>query len=373
MTSPSLVPWRAEGKYSMGYALKDKQAFLKEWEELLVSAQDILITTHIREDDDAIGSLLSLYSHLTRTYPTKKVKMAVSYATKPRWNQFKNFDLIQFDKDIADEIDQHDLLIIVDTANYDRVSYKPDILAASHIKKMCIDNHESTERDAFDAMCIDLDTVSVSEMVYELFYEQAAHILRDDAEAMMLGILGDSIWFTLNLAPKKVKVFTIVERLLREGQIDLETFKEKFWLEPSQTFLIMQNAMSHATFYEIPGWPKFLCSYIDREFVEKHKFSDADLSVGMSAYTADFNKTLSDVPWGISLYPQKDGSIKASLRSRPGSVNVRVIAETMGLGKGHDGASGMVFPSNGETLQPAEAVEEFLEFLKTHTPVKYEH
>ena len=73
--------------------------------------------------------------------------------------------------------------------------------------------------------------------------------------------------------------------------------------------------------------------------------------------------------WGFVFSPRSDGGVRMSSRSLAGSVNVRVLSEALGIGGGHDRASGANFKSeNGEKIQVAPCIEKVLEFMKNTQP-----
>jgi bifunctional oligoribonuclease and PAP phosphatase NrnA len=348
--------------------------FRANFDLLLKDSKTILLSSHLNPDDDSIGSILSLYSYLSSNYPDKKIKMAYSSPKIDRWSYFANFELIEFGTDIVDMISEYDLLIALDTSVYNRLSYKEEVLRGSSCKKICIDHHSNVP-SFFDLILVTEQQSSVSQMIYTLFYQDdPKKIDLRTAETLLLGILGDTNWFLVNMKLTNLEIFDVVKRIVGDGQIDLETFGSKYKGYSSRIFQVIQECVKNARIVEVAGWPKFIYTFIPRSLLVEGKFSELELREGSHIYTASYNKTLRDVPWGATLYPAMSGEVNCSLRSRPGSVNVSVFGKQMGMeGGGHPGSGGLTFKREGELLETEACAETFIAWLKEHEPTPYTH
>ncbi|MBR6564610.1 MAG: bifunctional oligoribonuclease/PAP phosphatase NrnA, partial [Clostridia bacterium] len=92
----------------------------------------IMIFRHIRNDGDCVGSTKGLKRIIELTWPEKKV-----YLIDPEFDEYLAF-LGKGDDDVADEVYQSALGIVVDTASVARISNKKYSLCKELIK---IDHH----------------------------------------------------------------------------------------------------------------------------------------------------------------------------------------------------------------------------------------
>jgi bifunctional oligoribonuclease and PAP phosphatase NrnA len=346
--------------------------FLSKFKTAAETSQSILLSAHMNPDDDAVGSLMGLYLYLTKEYPGKTITMAISSKQVDRWEYFSPYKKIQYGTDVGDMIADYEMFVALDTSEYSRLSLKPELIESYSGKTFCIDHH-TNEPKPFGATAISTQPSSTAQIVYMLFYSEFEQIDVAAAEVLLLGILGDTAWFNVNMKLTNLEMFDIVKKLVGDGQIDLETFGSKYKAYPSRTFEVIQECVKNAKFYEFTGWPKLISTFITREFVRAGNFTELELREGSHIYTASYNKSLKDVPWGATFYPSLSGEVNCSLRSRPGGVDVSAIGKTMGLGGGHKGASGMTFKNDGELVDPQKAMNEFFEWLKVNKPVEYSH
>lgn len=316
-------------------------------------------------DDDSISSVLGLYFILHEKYPDRKVRIIYSSERNDRWSYFENFEKIEFVDEISDELKDADLLIGLDANIYSRFSNNGEKLASFTGKKICIDHHGNPP-DSFDLLLVEPTSSSNSENIYTLFYEERRSIPQRTAESILLGILGD----TGNLRfinKNQIAAFAIVSRLVVEGDIDIAYLESKYSTFSQNTFVVMQELMKNTSVKEVAGWPKFLCTYIDREYLDANKPLDLDISAARNIFVASYGTRISGVEWSIVATSENDGTVKLSLRSLKSSVNVRLLVQEMGIGGGHDRAAGGKFvPVAGELADAPLCVEKIIAWMQDH-------
>jgi phosphoesterase RecJ-like protein len=340
--------------------------FVTEFFKLVDSAEKIVITSHMGPDDDSISSVLALYFILHEKYPEKNIRIIYSSERNDRWAYFENFEKIEFVAEIAECLNNGDLLIGLDANAYNRFSKDETRLSNFSGKKICIDHHANPP-DAFDLSLIETTSSSNSENIYTLFYQDRPSIPPRIAEIILLGILGD----TGNLRfinKNQIAAFSIVSRLVVEGDIDIAYLESKYSTFSDGTFTVMQELMKNTAVKEIEGWPKFLCAYVDRGYLEKQKPIDLDISAARNIFIASYGTRISGVEWSIVATSENDGSVKLSLRSLKSSVNVRLLVQDMGIGGGHDRAAGGKFVSPTDKLNAPDCLETIFAWMKEHTP-----
>lgn len=353
------------------YDFSNAQEFISRFWDSIRTSNRILITSHKNPDDDSFSSVLSMYRIITDQYPEKTIEIAYSGDFRNRWKSFPKAELVKSVDDITDSLNEFDTLLVLDVTKFERFSDKPELVKAYTGKKICIDHH-SSEHDQYDFLFVQAGATSTAELLYRLFCEKNDALDPQLAESLLLGVIGDTSWFTVNMAPDHSYILSIADRLMAEGQVNLELFKSRIRGYSQQVFMVMQELVKNAKFMDINGWPRFMYSTIARDFAQNNTVSENDIKEGCDIFVATFTKTLNDVPWGMLFYPGSEGEVKVSLRSRPGSVNVRKFAEELGLGGGHNGASGMKIVEPGKVLEPSESMHVLFDWMQNNPAPVYE-
>lgn len=341
-------------------------SFKSDFHKIIEPASKIAITSHMGPDDDSISSVLSVYFILTEKYPEKQVRIIYSAEERnDRWSYFENFDKIEFVQEVADELTDIDVLIGLDASVYSRFSKSEDKLKSFSGKKISIDHHANAS-DEFDLLLVDSNSSSNSELLYWIFFANRASIPPRIAEVILLGILGD----TGNLRyinSNQVSAFEVVSRLVAEGNIDIAYLESHYSSMPYETFVVMKELMKNAEIHEVEGWPKFFSSYVGSGYIEKYNPTDLAISSARNIFIASYGTRITGVSWGIVATSQNGGNVKVSLRSQKNSVNVRLLVEEMGIGGGHDRASGGQYKSeNGVAEDGKLCIEKIMTWMNEH-------
>ncbi len=340
--------------------------FAKNIFELTDAATSIVVTSHTSPDDDSIASVLSAYRLLTAKYPSKKIRIVYSAKAIEKYKSFASFDRIEFVEEIVDHLDDCNLLIMLDGNQLGRFSRKLD-LGIYKNKTICIDHHASAPSQ-FTLSYIYPQASATVEIIYDLFFK-GQKLDKQTAEILLLGLLGDTGDFTY-LTPKNTNVFDMAKVLLTVADCEIQEFKSRYATISPKMFSIVQEFVKNTQFCEIAGWPKFMYSYINREFADGNKLSDNEISEAGSTYVTNYLRAITDYTWGFVVTPKSDGSCNLSSRSMPKSVNVRILAEQVTSGGGHDHAAGGKFKSiDGSLIQSENCVEKIKQWMMTNSPV----
>jgi len=341
--------------------------FLVSFLELFEASEKPVITAHFSPDDDSIASVLSLYEILSGLYPDKNTRIIYTGSAGGRHKIFKNYEKIEFVEDIADHLSGADLLIMLDGSKFFRFSYKSEALA-NVPKTICIDHHASPA-DNFTLSLVDSKATSVAEIIYKTF-ESKFTLTPDLAKIFLLGILGD----TGNLSfirPDQTEVFLIVKKLVDSAVVGIDEFKSTYSTMSKRVCILIQELIKNTDYKEIAGWPSVQYAFVDNDFIKSGSFSDEEVSASSHIYMANYLRTVEGYGWGFVITPREKGECRISARSLPSSVNVRVLFERVGLGGGHDRASGGAFKKEGEELIFAkDALAKMLDWLSKNPEIK---
>ncbi len=341
--------------------------FRQEFDQLVNQANNILITSHTHPDDDSIGSVLSTYYVLKSKYSLKNIQILYSGEIDDAWNYFENFSQIKRVADIGNHLSDFDLIIYLDSSQYSRFSDLPEKLAECKKPTICIDHHKNPA-DNFTLLLQDTNAASASELVYLSLVQDLPKIESRLGETLLLGILGDTGQLTF-VAPSQSYVFDIVKKLVQEADINIQELKSKYKTYPMSIFKIVQELIKNTQLIQIDNWPEFLYSYLSRNYVIENKLTDIQLSSAKGIFKAGFSTSIKEADWSAVFSPDENGDVSLSVRSRPGSVNCRMMMQAMGIGGGHDRAAGGIFETKDEqSLEVEETFEKFRDWMKQNKP-----
>lgn len=184
------------------------------WNEIKKFNQ-IVIYRHVNPDLDAFGSQLGIYFTLKELFPMKKVILQGKLES----------DLLALYSPVSEESvsDEDTLGIVLDTANRERID--GDLTLCNRVVK--IDHHIIV--DSYGD--INLEVVSASscsEIVALLFKENNVQIPLSAANALYLGIVGDSNRFLYSST--SVKTFEAASYLLEAG-INIEKLYQSLYMK----------------------------------------------------------------------------------------------------------------------------------------------
>jgi phosphoesterase RecJ-like protein len=317
-----------------------KQAFdqfCSESKKRIDASQNILVTSHIRPDGDAVGSLLGLGLALLEA--GKKVQMVLSDGVPASYNYLPGQHLVQ--KKFKQK---YDLAIVVDSSDIGRTGRALDPLLPIDIN---IDHHLTNEKFASLNLVI-VEAASTSEILSEFIPAVGLGISPDVAQNLLAGIVMDTIGFrTPNVSSRTLR---IAADLMEKGA-DL-------------AFLYMKGLNSRS-YSAIRFWGYGLSnlerqgdlvwttlSMADRKSSGYSGRDDADLINILS--------TIEDAKINLIFVEQPNGHVKVSWRSIPG-YDVSQVAILFG-GGGHAAASGADVDGNLEKVR-LEVINKTFELL----------
>lgn len=350
----------------MVHSIETVDTFREAFFDAITKGNSIAITAHMSPDDDSIASVLSMYTVLNTKFPGKKIQILYTGNAVDRYNIFFNFDKIQFVDDIGNHLSGVDTLIVLDVNTYIRTSQLPEILSQVPTR-LCIDHHGSPPGDFTQAL-IEPQYSSNAELVYKAL-DAEQYLDKNLSELFLLGILGDTGNLT-HIDGNQTEVFSIVKKLVEVGNIRIDSFLSRYRTIPKHVMPLLQAFVKNTQYIEIPGWPSLQYAFVERSFMNEHHFSDEDMSAASHIYMGQYLPRIENQPWGVVFSPRSDGGVRMSARSLLESVNVRIFCESLGVGGGHDRASGANFKSDdGVPVEIAPCIERVLDFMKNNKPV----
>jgi phosphoesterase RecJ-like protein len=302
--------------------------------KLIAKSKNIVITTHLIPDGDALGSELAMYSYLKSK---KKNVTIINHSVTP-----DNLVFLDPDKKInvflhnwekhCKLIDKADIIFILDTNEYARTKTMEKHIAQSKAKKICIDHHLGTKRHLFDLVISDTNYPATSQILYEfLVKEGKKYITPFVAQALYTGIMTDTGSFRYPRTDEKT--FSICADLVKRGADPVYVYDKSYCnIAPGKVKLLSRFINSFTFHFD----GKLIIGKVTKkDFCDFH--SDVQDVEGFSSFLMNIKK----VEAGFVLVELKD-TVKISFRSK-GNISINEFAKLYG-GGGHKNAAGATIP-----------------------------
>lgn len=291
----------------------DKSLSIEEFNQLI-------IYRHVNPDLDAFGSQLGLYWTLKETFPQKNIVLAGDM-NSDLLDLYPTFDVGNIQKGLT-------LGIVLDTANRERID--GDISICDKILK--IDHHIVV--DSYGDVNIEKEEASsCSEIVTLLLKEERVRLPLEAANALYLGIIGDSNRFLYSSTSSST--FVAAAYLLDAG-IHIEKLYQKLYMKNHIDLEVTKFIYNHYQYDDQVAWYYLSSEDLNQLHISRDQGSQY---VNTLANYEEFKI------WMAITQNDKDHNYRVSIRSRDVAINE--IANEF-RGGGHAFASGATLESLDE-------------------------
>lgn len=294
--------------------------------------QDIVIYRHIRPDYDAFGSQFGMYYLIKNNFKDKNIYLEGDFSSDlvNKYNYDGNYNKPDFINPT--------LGIVLDTANRERIdsdSYKKcqELIKIDH--HIVVDSYGNINLE--DPMAS-----SCSQIVGEFLKNKNININKAGAEALYMGIIGDTNRFMYSCTDRRT--FEIAG-LLYDAGIDLPSLYERMYLSNLNDLYVQKFILNHFVVDDNIAY------YILKD--EDLQMLNLSREMG-SNYVQMLGQTKEFVVWMAITENKKDANWRVSLRSRHIAINE--VANKY-RGGGHAFAS-------GATLQSLDELPQLIKDLK---------
>ena len=286
--------------------------------EKIKKSRDIVITAHMSEDADALGSLFALGTALKSI--DKNVRVYLSEEPEDRL-KFLDYDYLIFDGQVNTQMD---LFIALDSADVGRLGERRVFLEGS--QSVLIDHHYTNTNYA-NINYVEPDASSTGELIYLLIKKMGIELTKEIAEFLYISISGDTGSFKYSsTSPRTMR---IVADLMETGIDHAELSRRLHETEKLENVLLNGYIMSNIESY-FEGKLKMVL--LDEDIFERFKVSERN-----AGDLVNIPRMVEGTEIAVSVRktPEK---IKLSFRSN-GKYNVSEIAKHFN-GGGHAMAAG---------------------------------
>jgi phosphoesterase RecJ-like protein len=294
----------------------------------LRAAQKVLITSHVRPDGDAVGSLLGL--GLALQDAGKSVQMVLADGVPSSFRYLEGSNQVRKEPE-----GDFDTFIAVDCADFKRLGKPFQNFAPPDIN---IDHHITNERFG-DLNLIEGQEVATAAILTDCLPVWGYPITRPVAAALLTGIITDTLGFrTSNITPEALRQ----SAALMETGVDMSELYMRGLVHRSLPAARYWGAgLSKLESSDGIVWSTL--SLADRKASGYDGNDDADLINMISA--------IEDHKVGMIFVEQRDNHVKISWRALEQGVDVSPVAKRFG-GGGHAAAAGADLPGRLNEIQP---------------------
>ena len=300
--------------------------------DTLSRSRRVLVTTHVRPDGDALGSVAAmvlgmrhkgiesealLLSHLPRKYAFVFTENDVPYQdVETRWPD--PFPWERFDA-----------LLVLDTGTWSQLPGLQERVANWNVPKLVVDHH-LTQQDWADVKLVDVRAAAAGEIVAELLDAWNVPLDKPIASALFLAIASDTGWFQYsNTRPQTLR---LAARLMEAGVETDRMYQALYQNERAERVALHTRGQQ--------SMQLLLDGRLAVITLTKRDFEETNASVLDTENLINVPLQIRTVEVSALVVEPKDaGPVRVSLRSK-GTVDVARFAETLG-GGGHARAAGL--------------------------------
>lgn len=331
------------------------------FDSLLSEAANIVITTHMKPDGDALGSSMALYRFLKAEGMDSKVVLPHRTPSNLNFlitgNDRKNIFIHEdMPSEAENAIAGADLIICLDFNAFHRTDLLENALSSSKAAKVLIDHHLNPDRDKFDVSFSETQVSSASELLYHILMAMpqtegdAARLPAEALNALMTGMTTDTNNFANSVFPSTLQM---ASGLLAAGA-DRDMVLSNLYNMFSESRLRLLGHMMKDLLKITDDGVAYIV--LDKETLQKY-----DVTEGDTEGFVNMPLSIKDVRMSI-LIKEDEGKARVSIRSKKGTSANRCAMRHFN-GGGHENAAG------GKLLIPQDIMNIGMagEYIETHT------
>jgi len=294
---------------------------------LVRAAQRILLTTHIRPDCDALGSVLGMAAVLERL--GKDVTIVTAFDVPPTYRFLDPGGKIRrVDRDVtAEQLAAIELLMVLDTSAWAQLGAMGEVVRATKATKVVLDHHLSSD-DLGAVEFKDTRAEATGRLVADAASALGIELTREIAEPLLAALATDTGWF--RFASTTAGTYGLAARLTEAGAVPHQLYKNLYENDSIGRLRLLGRAMARV---EMEKDGRLIHTYLTQD-----DFRAAGAIPSDSEDIINMTLSVHGTEVAVILVEQPAGGFKISFRSRC-ELDCSRIAERFG-GGGHCVAAG---------------------------------
>jgi len=295
--------------------------------EKIEKSYNIIITSHVSPDGDAIGSMLALHFFIKKHF-NKKSKMFITGGINNNLKFLEGCENIQrYDDRVMEDIIGADLIFVLDLNDLNRLKEAGDAVAMSNAYKVMIDHHLEPKPFA-DLEMIDTEATSTGELIWVLIDALNGKFDKRISNALYTAIMTDTGSFRFDKTTSETHY--IVAKLLENGADPVKCYDEIYNQKTVQALKLLGMSLANMELYNQ--------GRISIMSLSKSDFDKADAIEDDTEGFVSNTLSVKGVEVGVLITEREKGELRISFRSK-GNYSVRETAARFG-GGGHKFAAG---------------------------------
>ena len=308
---------------------------VSEVQHCLTEYNNVVITTHLSPDGDAIGSSLGLYHYLKDTGFDVSVIVPNSFPTFLNWMSGVD-SIINFEENKEKAvalINEAEVIFCLDYNTPSRIGAVESFVLQSKAKKVLVDHHPYPD-DFCDVKISHPEISSTSELIFRLICRMGDFevITKEGAECICTGILTDTGGLAYN--SNSPEIYTVINRLIKIGIDKDQIYRNVFNNYTVDRFKLQGYILSE----KLKVYEDYNTVMISLSIEEQRRFN---MQKGDAEGFSNMPLSISGIRFSIFFREDTD-MIKISLRSI-GDFPCNQFATECFNGGGHLNASGGEF------------------------------
>lgn len=300
--------------------------------DVLSSRKRVLVTTHVRPDGDALGTvaatILALRKQRIEAEALLLSHLPHKYASIFRDNSIAYVDVEQaWPEPFPHE--RFDALLVMDTGTWSQLPGLRERVSGWDVPKVVVDHHLTQENWA-DVKLVVTDAAAAAEIAAELFDQWEIEIDEPIATALFLAIASDTGWFQFsNTRPYTLR---LAARLMEHGVNTDRLYQSLYQNERAERVALQTRAQQSLEL--------LLDGRLAVMRVTRNDFEQTGANVPDTENLINIPLQIRTVQVSLLFTEPKDsGPVRVSLRSK-GQIDVARFSEQFG-GGGHARAAGL--------------------------------
>lgn len=302
--------------------------------QALYRAENILVTSHLRPDGDALGS--SIACGLWLLSLGKKVTIWNEDGLPNKFSYLPQCSLVK--RPPLTEKHSFDTVVALDSSTRDRLGSVLNAIASPGIL-INIDHHISNQGYG-DLNFIDPSAPATGQILFDLLQSAKAHITPEIATNLYVAISTDTGSF--QYAGTSPHTFEVAASLIRSGVQVAQLSQAMYNTQPRRRLNLLRHALNHLEFSCGDTVASFSLSLADTQKLQILPEDNEGI--------IDHLRAIEGVLVAIFFEELQDGKIRISLRSKDPRIDVCKICAQFG-GGGHPAASGARVQGSMEVVQ----------------------
>jgi phosphoesterase RecJ-like protein len=300
--------------------------------DALSSSRKVLLTTHVRPDGDALGTIAATAMALRKVGIESEV-LLLSHLPRKYEFVFSENGIVHQDAERGwppgIELEGFDTLLVMDTGTWSQLPGLRQRITAWPGKKLVVDHH-LTQEDWADVKLVVSEAAAAGEIAAELLDAWGIEFDKPIAAALFLAIASDTGWFQFsNTRPYTLR---LAARLIEHGVDTDQMYQHLYQNERAERVQLQTRAQQSLEL--------LLDGRLAVMRISKKDFQETGANVGDTENVINVPLQVRTVAVSLLFVePVEPGPIRVSLRSK-GQVDVARFAEQF-AGGGHARAAGL--------------------------------